>query len=289
MLSAWREAALALRREHVLAVACARMEFAREETRLVVHDFDGDGPAMLLVHGLAGYSGEWRRSAELLRAAHHVFALDQRGHGDSDPCPGDVSRAAFIADCVEAIRQIAAGRVMLVGQSMGAITAMLTAAEHPELVSGLVMIEGAPTGPEVYDPDPEAAHAIRESLAAWPVPFAEERAAREFFASKGFDPDAWTAGLQRRGDGLWPRWQLEPMVACMADLAARNYWAVWESLQCPVLIVMGQNGMFSRSVGEEMVARLPSASLVRIARGGHDVHLDAAGAWVAAMERWENR
>lgn len=194
------------------------MEFVREGTRLVLHDFGGNGPAMLLVHGLAGDAGEWRRSAQLLGADYHVFALDQRGHGDSDPYPGDVSRAAFTADCAEAIRRIAAGRVAVVGQSMGAITAMLTAAEHPELVSSLIMIEGAPVGPEVFDPDPEAAHAIRESLSSWPIPFPDEHAAREFFASKGFDPEAWTAGLQKRSDGLWPRWKLESMVACMGDL-----------------------------------------------------------------------
>lgn len=265
------------------------MEFVREGTRLVVHDFGGTGAPMLLVHGLAGYAGEWRRSAELLRADHHVFALDQRGHGDSERWPGDLSRAAFTADCAEAIRQIAAGPLMLVGQSMGAITALLTAAGHPELVRGLVMIEGAPVGPEVFDPDPEAAHTIRESLASWPVPFDDERTAGEFFASKGFDPDAWTAGLQRRSDGLWPRWKLDPMVACMADLAARNYWADWESLQCPVLIVMGQHGIFAPAVGEETVARLATASLVTIASAGHDVHLDSAGAWVGAMIQWENQ
>jgi pimeloyl-ACP methyl ester carboxylesterase len=265
------------------------MEFVRAGTRLMVHDFGGNGPAMLLVHGLAGYAGEWRRSAELLGADHHVFALDQRGHGDSEPDPADVSRAAFAADCAAAIRRISTGQVMVVGQSMGAITAMLTAAKHPELVNSLIMIEGAPTGPEVFDPDPEAAHAIRESLASWPVPFADERAAGEFFASKGLDPDAWTAGLHRRKDGLWPRWKLDPLVASMADLAARNYWTDWESLQCPVLIVMGQNGIFPHSVGDEMVARLPSASLVRITGAGHDVHLDAPAQWVASAARWSNR
>ena len=240
------------------------------------------------MHGLAGSAREWDRSAELLRPDHQVFALDQRGHGESERCPSDLSRGAFTADGAEAIRRIGAGTDHGGGAVNGAITAMLTAAKHPELVSSLVMIEGAPVGPEVFDPDPDAAHAIREWLASWPVPFADERAARRFFARKGFDPDARTAGLEERSDGLWPRWKLEPMVACVADLAARNYWTEWQSVRCPVLIVMGENGMFPPSVGEDMLTRLATASLVMIADARHDVHLDAAGAWVAALARPES-
>jgi pimeloyl-ACP methyl ester carboxylesterase len=133
---------------------------------------------MLLLHGLAGYAGEWERSAELLIDDRRVFALDQRGHGDSERRPDDVSREAYVEDCAAAIHQLGLGPVTLVGQSMGANTvgantAMLTAAEHPALVRMLVIMEGSPDGPEPPDPEPEMAAQIRDSLAQWPVPFAD--------------------------------------------------------------------------------------------------------------------
>jgi pimeloyl-ACP methyl ester carboxylesterase len=53
---------------------------------------------MLLLHGLAGYAGEWVRSAELLCREYRVFALDQRAHGSSTRRPKDMSRDAFVAD-----------------------------------------------------------------------------------------------------------------------------------------------------------------------------------------------
>ena len=64
-----------------------------------------------------------------------------------------------------------------------------------------MIIEGSPDGSETPDPQPEIAAQIRESLSAWAVPFADETAARSFFASKGFDPVVWTGGLEQRDDG----------------------------------------------------------------------------------------
>ena len=179
---------------------------------------------MLLLHGLAGHAGEWDRSAKLLIDHHRVFALDQRGHGDSERRPDEVSREAYVDDCAAAIHQLGLGPVTLVGQSMGANTAMLTAAEHPDLVRMLVIIEGSPDGPEPPDPEPAIAAQIRDSLAQWPIPFANEEVAHSFFRSKGLDPVAWTRGLEHRPGGLWPRFEIKTMVACMVDLGSRNYW-----------------------------------------------------------------
>jgi pimeloyl-ACP methyl ester carboxylesterase len=240
---------------------------------------------MLLLHGLAGYAGEWARSARLLRAEYRVFALDQRGHGDSARQPKNLSREAFVEDCAAAIRHIGLGPVTLVGQSMGASTAMLTAAAHPDLVRSLVIIEGSPDGPDTLDPDPDGARQIGESLKAWPVPFPDPAAARSFFESKGFDPTAWTGGLESRTDGLWPRWDADALIACMADLQSRNYWPQWRSIQAPTLVVFGEQGIFPSRHGEDIVQQLTGATFVTIPDAGHDVHLDAPSAWVEALQR----
>ena len=238
---------------------------------------------MLLLHGLAGYAGEWKRSADLLATDYRVFALDQRGHGDSERLPSDVSRDAFVQDAAETIRHLGLGPVTLVGQSMGANTAMLTAALHPDLVSRLVVIEGSPDGPDPPDPQPAVADEIRDSLSRWPVPFADDQAAHSFFCRKGLDPVTWTGGLERRAGELWPRFEVGTMVKCMADLGARSYWPQWRSIQCPTLVVFGQQGIFPTGHGELIVNQLPGSELCTIAGAGHDVHLDAPEAWVQAL------
>jgi len=53
--------------------------FKRDGTRLSYEDFGGSGAPLLLLHGLAGYAGEWRRSAELLAARYRVLVLISEG------------------------------------------------------------------------------------------------------------------------------------------------------------------------------------------------------------------
>ena len=259
------------------------MRFEGDGTRLSYQDFGGSGPPTLLLHGLAGYAGEWQRSADLLVTDYRVFALDQRGHGDSERLPSDVSRDAYVEDAAEAIHHLGLGRVTLIGQSMGANTAMLTAARHPDLVRTLVIIEGSPDGPDPPEVEPAIAAEIRDSLSHWPVPFADEQAAHSFFCSKGFDPVTWTGGLERHAGGLWPRYEIDTMVTCMADLGSRSYWPQWRSIQCPTLVVFGERGIFPTGHGEQIVYQLPGSELCTITGAGHDVHLDAPEAWVQAL------
>jgi pimeloyl-ACP methyl ester carboxylesterase len=102
---------------------------------------------VLLLHGLAGHAGEWVDTAAALTDCGQVVALDQRGHGRSETHPGDVSRDAFVADVAFVIDALELAPVVLVGQSMGANTAFLTAAAYPERVAGLVVAEASPDGP----------------------------------------------------------------------------------------------------------------------------------------------
>jgi pimeloyl-ACP methyl ester carboxylesterase len=96
-----------------------------------------------MLHGLAGHAGEWTETASWLTGGYHPFGLDARGHGRSERLPDDVSPAAQVADVAFVIEQLALGPVVLVGQSLGGLTALLVAARHPELVR-------APSGTECW-------------------------------------------------------------------------------------------------------------------------------------------
>ena len=139
---------------------------------------------------------------------YRVVALDERGHGRSTRVPVDVSREANVADVVFVIDQLALGPVILIGQSLGANLAFLVAARHPDRVRALVVAEGCPEA----DPDGEGAEGIRKWLDGWPTPFASRDAAVAFFRGPSLYADAWADGLERRDDGLWPRFDSEVMV-----------------------------------------------------------------------------
>jgi pimeloyl-ACP methyl ester carboxylesterase len=104
-------------------------------------DSRDDGAPVVILHGLAGSASEFIPTAEALDE-YRVILIDQRGHGHSTRAPLDTSRTAFVADVVRVIETEALGPVSLVGQSMGAHTAMLTAASRPDLVERLMLLEG---------------------------------------------------------------------------------------------------------------------------------------------------
>jgi pimeloyl-ACP methyl ester carboxylesterase len=105
----------------------------RDGVHLAGLDFGGDGPPVLLLHGLAGYAGEWSETASWLTGRCRVIALDARGHGSSERFPADVSRSAHVADAVFAVQALGLDPVVVMGQSLGGLTALLFAAERPDL------------------------------------------------------------------------------------------------------------------------------------------------------------
>jgi alpha-beta hydrolase superfamily lysophospholipase len=70
------------------------LEVRRDDVRLACRAFGGSGRSVLLLHGLAGYSGEWTDTVAALGGGLHVVGLDQRAHGRSEREPADVSGAA---------------------------------------------------------------------------------------------------------------------------------------------------------------------------------------------------
>ncbi|MGW1293477.1 alpha/beta fold hydrolase [Streptomyces sp. NPDC002533] len=250
--------------------------------RLFCTDHGGDGPPLLLLHGLAGHCGEWEALAARLAATHRVIAFDARGSGQSTRRPGDVTRAAHVRDVLAVARRfgLAGKDMVLVGQSMGGLTALLTAAAHPEVCRALVLIEAGPAGP-----NPELPDQIGRWLDSWPVPFPDAEAAEAFFGG-GPAGRAWAAGLAPGAGGLHPRVDRDVMVATVQENAHRDYWDAWDRVRCPVLVLQGVNGAMKPDEADRMRARHPATRIAVIPDAGHDAHLDNTPAVYGEMARY---
>ncbi len=237
----------------------------------------GAGPVVLLLHGLAGESGEFVPTMNALAADFRVVALDQRGHGRSTRRPADVSREAFVQDAVALIDHVSPGQpVHLVGQSMGAHTAMLAAAARPDLVKSLVMLEA-----DAGSGSSEDAAALGRYFAGWPVPFADEAAARDFLGESPI-AGAWVSALERRDGGLWPRFDADVMEACIRNVMEPR-WDEWDAVLTPTLLVYAEKGVFSAAQKLAFVGHRPGTSRIDLADASHDAHLDQFGPWVDAL------
>jgi pimeloyl-ACP methyl ester carboxylesterase len=236
-----------------------------------------EAPPVVLLHGLAGYAAEWTETASWLADGRRVVAPEQRGHGRSERAPDDVSRTAFVEDVEMWLEELGLAPAVVVGQSLGGHTAFLLAARQPELVRGLVVAEATPAA------DPDAADVVRRWLESWPLPFASVAEAAGFFGGESLRARTWAGGLERRGDGLWPAFDVEVMLAALAEACTVSYWDEWRRLRCPTLLVRAA-GLEGRETYQRMIAEAPSATLVDIAEAGHDLHLDRPDAWRAQLE-----
>jgi len=110
----------------------------------------GRGPAILLVHGMAGSSRTWLESMRVLARDYTVIAPDLLGHGESAKPMGDYSLGAHASG----LRDLLVGALgirsaTLVGQSLGGGVAMQLAYQHPELCERLVLVGSGGLGREV--------------------------------------------------------------------------------------------------------------------------------------------
>src|SRR5437016_3846381 len=121
--------------------------------RLHVLDSGGDGRTpLLLLHGFTGHAHAWDTLSIALQPHFHVYALDQRGHGDSDSADTYNAVAAF-DDISGVVDQLGLTSLVLVGLSMGGRNAMYFTSKRPDLVQKLVVVD---IGPEI---SPRAAQA----------------------------------------------------------------------------------------------------------------------------------
>jgi len=101
----------------------------------------GDGPLVVLVHGFPTFWWTWRHQLRTLAAAgYRVVAMDMRGYGGSDHTPHGYDPLTLAADVAGVIRTLGEPSAVVVGQGWGGIVAWTVAAQHPDVVRGLVAV-----------------------------------------------------------------------------------------------------------------------------------------------------
>lgn len=106
-------------------------------------EFGGDGPLMLLLHGLGGSSRNWLAVAEAFTETHRVIAPDLSGFGLTPPNSRGASVEANAGLVVDLIHRLGHDSATLIGNSMGGLVALVTAYTAPLVVDRLVLVSPA--------------------------------------------------------------------------------------------------------------------------------------------------
>ncbi|MEU6252766.1 alpha/beta fold hydrolase [Streptomyces sp. NPDC047043] len=100
------------------------------------HETHGDGPGLVLLHGVGLDRTMWARCLPALTARHRVTLVDLRGHGASPAAAPGVSLRELAAD----VAALLEGPTHMVGFSLGALVAQQLAVEQPELTASLTLV-----------------------------------------------------------------------------------------------------------------------------------------------------
>ncbi|MGA9678036.1 MAG: alpha/beta fold hydrolase [Mycobacterium sp.] len=107
------------------------------------------GPALLLIHGMAGSSATWRAIIPQLSTKYRVIAPDLLGHGMSAKPRGDYSLGAFAVFLRDLLDELGVHRATVVGQSLGGGIAMQFAYQHRDYCERLALIGSGGLGPDL--------------------------------------------------------------------------------------------------------------------------------------------
>jgi pimeloyl-ACP methyl ester carboxylesterase len=239
----------------------------------------GQGPSLLLVHGLAGQLCHFTYAIVDELATHYrVVTVDRPGSGYSVRAPGASATLGAQADALAAlIDELGLGRPLVVGHSLGGAVALALAQRHPERVAALLLL--APLTHPVQEISPvfrglRIAQPWMRTLVAWTLAVPLGIAKRDEVLQVIFGPDSVPGDFATRGGGLLT---LRPshFVAACTDLAAapedlEGMTQRYATMQLPVRIVYGRGDRIlnPREQGEALAAKLPGAKLTLI-DGGH--------------------
>ncbi len=134
----------------------ARAGSAIERAEVLLHGhrvnfiIAGEGPPVVLIHGVAGRATQWERIVELVAKSHTVVAPDLLGHGDSAKPRGDYSLGAHASGIRDLLVGLGIEAASIVGHSLGGGIAMQFAYQFPERCQRLVLVSSGGLGEEVH-------------------------------------------------------------------------------------------------------------------------------------------
>ena len=250
-------------------------------------------PSLFLLHGLSSNARVWGRVAPL-RQGRRIVALDQRSHGLSDRPSTGYGADELAADAARAIEELELGRPVVAGHSWGAAVALDLAARRPDLVSGLVVVDG-PVGAL-------SSYATWEEFAQWTQPPLPTYADLEVAAAAqaAYLGDAWgedlggfvEAGLVRTEAGFASTLTGPVRLQILRTLYDHQPEALLPHVEGPVLLALARGDARTPSGFAERKRRSAEAALVlrpdvqlRWYDSPHDIPLARPGELAADLER----
>ena len=245
-------------------------------------------PSLICLHSHTNSAASWREFAEYASSDYHVYAIDQRGHGNSEWASDGYAREKFDQDLSEFIEQKKLADVSLVGCSMGGWHSILYTHLNPKMVNKIVMVDIAP------EPSQERLNAPPSP----PTPMYFNEVDDVFNWLRSGNPFASDARLleetksriKQTESGQWT-WKAElegfdnPLPDMTSESLIKGYWNAIKSIECPIYEIRGaESGLVSDEVLTKMEKIGKDVSSTDVERAGHVVMVDQPEAFIEAIK-----
>ena len=258
--------------------------------RLSVLDWGpAEGPAIVLLHGGSLTAHTWDLVCAALSRRYRCLAVDLRGHGDSEwPADCDYRLPTLAEDIRALVDGEFAKPPILIGMSLGGLSAMTLAGSGGAELAGLVIVD---VGPDMrFD---GARNIVAFTATDQVLPEVEDFVARAMKFNPRRKPELLRRSLLHNlrplPGGGWT-WKWDPRRMREVDLTAMarehaELWNVVARIRCPALVVRGDRSkVFLAEDAVKLTAALPHARSVVIEDAGHTVQGDNPRAFLAALE-----
>ncbi|VFQ43329.1 alpha/beta fold hydrolase [Desulfoluna butyratoxydans] len=237
----------------------------------------GDGPPLLLIHGLGSSLRDWEYQVDHFTPRFRVFTVDLRGHGRSDKPKGPYAMSLFAKDVAAFLKKIAGEPAHVVGLSMGGAVAFHLALDHAHLVKSIVIANMSGMVP-VDTFTRKHLYYSRLVLSALMGPGAVGK-----FIAKHVFPAPEMAPLRHTMEA---RWAENPRRPYLASLRALKNWSVMDRLHriaCPALLIHSEHDYAPLDHKKEVAARMQNATLMTLPGTHHVVNVEEPASFNALV------
>lgn len=257
------------------------IRYAEVNGARIAFEEQGEGTAVLFVHGTGTYRSVYADVADALGDGYRSIRYDRRGFGATG---GRAVRwSAHLQDAAALIETVVGGPAVVVGNSGGGVLALQLAVQRPDLVSALVLAE--PAWRTALTPSIDATEALTRTFACWALRD-QERAAVLFYrwatryvdGGNQFDayPERWRVTARAHA-----RSTLHELVQL---LVPRPSARAVRSVVAPTTVLVGGRGRpVFRRTARAVARRVPGAELVTLPHAAHVLNTDDPQGFAAAV------
>ena len=247
----------------------------------------GAKPPLVLVHGFSDDGSCWNPVAEALESDYDIIMPDARGHGFSEAPERGYSPAEQAADLKGIIEALGLHKPLVLGHSMGAVTAMTLAGLYPD-VPGAILLEDPPAwwyagGLSPTPNTPEQLAKMREEFTARKMQTREALIAKQHSETPAWS-DAelgpWADSKLRLNPNIVEIF--EPYFATSVDWAA-----ILPRISCPALLItadVDKWAIVSPEGAAKLKAIIPQLEVIHIPNAGHCIHRDQMDVYMTDLK-----